>query len=140
MIRYALKCADGHRFDSWFQSATAYDRLADAGHVACAVCGGGEVAKDLMTPRVSSETKAPARPLSQPASPAEQALAELRRKIETESTYVGDRFADEARKMHEGETPKRQIHGEARLADAKKLVEDGIPVAPLPFLPRRSTQ
>jgi hypothetical protein len=140
MIRYALKCADGHRFDSWFQSAAAYDRLADAGHVACAVCGTGEVAKDLMTPRVSPDTRVPDRPLSQPASPAEQALAELRRKLETESTYVGDSFADEARKMHEGEAPKRQIHGEARLADAKKLIEDGIPVAPLPFLPRRSTQ
>lgn len=140
MIRYALKCADGHRFDSWFQSAAAYDRLAAVGHVACAVCGTGEVAKDLMTPRVSPETKVPARALSQPASPAEQALAELRRKIEKDSTYVGDRFADEARKMHEGETPKRQIHGEARLVDAKKLLEDGIPVAPLPFPPRRSTQ
>lgn len=140
MIRYALKCAEGHRFDSWFQSASAYDRLAAAGHVACAVCGTGEVAKDLMTPRVSPETKAPARPLSQPTSPAEQALADLRRKIEKDSTYVGDRFADEARKMYEGETPKRQIHGEARLAEAKKLIEDGIPVAPLPFLPRRSTQ
>ncbi len=140
MIRYALKCADGHRFDSWFQSAAAYDKLADAGHVACAVCGSVEVAKDLMTPRVSPEATAPARPLSKPATPKEQSLEELRRRIEANSTYVGDCFAEEARKMHDGDAPKRQIHGEARLADAKKLLEDGIPVAPLPFLPRRSTQ
>jgi len=140
MIRYALKCARGHRFESWFQSASAYDRLADAGHVACSVCGGDEVAKDLMSPSVSPEAKPPTRPLSQPASPAEQALAELRRKIETDSTYVGDRFAEEARLMHEGETPRRQIHGEAKLGEAKKLLEDGIPVIPLPFLSRRSTQ
>ncbi|ROT99063.1 DUF1178 family protein [Histidinibacterium lentulum] len=140
MIRYALKCARGHRFESWFQSASAYDRLADAGHVACSVCGGGEVAKDLMSPSVSPEARTPARPLSQPTNPAEQALAELRRKIETDSTYVGDRFADEARRMHEGELPRRQIHGEARLGEAKKLLEDGIPVLPLPFLSRRSTQ
>ena len=140
MIRYALKCSDGHRFDSWFQSAAAYDGLATAGHLACAICGTPAVDKDLMAPKRGPGTEpASDRPLSRPASPAEQALSDLRRRIETESTDVGDRFAAEARSMHEGAIPRRAIHGEARIADAKKLIEDGVPVAPLPFRPRRQT-
>ncbi|MEX0339797.1 MAG: DUF1178 family protein [Arenibacterium sp.] len=140
MIQYALKCAEGHRFDSWFQSADAYEKLAARGLVECAVCGGGGVEKAVMTPRVnatSSQTKE--RPLSVPANPAEQALAEMRKQIETNSDYVGNEFAKQARAMHEGEAPERAIHGEARLDEAKKLVEDGVPVMPLPFLPNRKS-
>ncbi|MBK1636374.1 DUF1178 family protein [Rhodovulum adriaticum] len=144
MIRYTLSCADGHRFESWFQSADAFDKLHAAGMVACAVCGGTQVQKTLMAPSVATDTPAaPAEPdapkLSTPASPAEQALAELKRKIEAHSDYVGPRFAQEARDMHAGLTPERAIHGEARLDEAKKLIEEGIPVAPLPFAPGRKT-
>ena len=138
MIQYALKCAEGHTFDSWFQSADAYDRLARAGMVACAVCGGSGVEKAIMTPRVSSGD-AKAGPLSAPASPAEQALAEIRRKIESESDYVGRDFVREARAIHDGEAPERSIYGEARLDEARKLVEDGVRVAPLPFMPNRKS-
>ena len=142
MIQYSLKCAKGHTFDSWFQSASAYDRLAKAGMVACAVCGGTDVDKAVMTQRVgTSRADAPPVPrkLSEPASPAEQAMAELRRKIEANADYVGRDFAREARAMHEGETPERPIFGEAAVGEARKLLEDGIPVAPLPFLPNRKT-
>jgi len=140
MIQYALKCSDGHGFDSWFQSAEAYDRLASAGMVACAVCGGSSVEKAVMTPRVSAGREVrPAGPLSAPASPAEQALSEIRRRIEAESDYVGTDFAREARAIHDGEAPERAIYGEARLEEARKLVEDGVPVAPLPFLPQRKS-
>ena len=92
MIQYALKCAHGHNFDSWFQSARAYDKLAAAGMVVCAVCGGSEVEKAVMTPRVRPARGAAAQPaeamkgtLSRPASVAEQALVELRRKIEKDA-------------------------------------------------------
>lgn len=140
MIQYSLKCADGHQFDSWFQSASAFDKLQAAGHVACAVCGSGEVSKALMAPRVShGEPETPAKPLTTPANPAEQALAKLRAHVEAHSDYVGTRFAQEARAMHLGETPERPIWGEARPEDAKALVEDGIPVAPLPFTPTRKS-
>ena len=137
MIQYSLKCAKGHNFDSWFQSADAYDRLAKAGLVECAVCGGGDVEKAIMTPRVKSgrEKARQDGPLSAPASPAEQAVTELRRQIEENSDYVGKNFASEARAMHEGETPERSIYGEAKLDDARALAEDGIPVVPLPFMP-----
>ena len=141
MIKYALKCAEGHVFDSWFQDSAAFDRLSDAGHLACAVCGGADVAKAIMAPQVSVPAKAGASepaaeaagPLSAPASPAEQALQKLRAHVEANSDNVGRNFASEARAIHEGEAPARSIYGEARLDEAKSLVEDGIPVAPLPW-------
>lgn len=144
MIHYALKCSDDHRFESWFQSAQAFDKLKAAGMVACAVCGSSKVDRDIMAPRVSQgsagpEPHAKPKPLSAPASPAEQALAELRAHIEKTSDYVGREFAREARAMHDGDVPLRSIHGEARPEEARKLVEDGISIAPLPFRPSRKS-
>lgn len=136
MIRYSLTCDKDHRFESWFASAQAYDSLAAGGHLACAICGDSAVTKALMAPMV--RTDAPAT-LTAPASPQEAALAEFRRRIEAESDYVGLSFAVEARAMHEGAKDPRPIHGEARADEARALIEDGIPVAPLPFLPRSRT-
>lgn len=135
MIRYTLQCHQNHRFDSWFQSAVAWDKLHAGGHLACAICGSAKVDKVLMVPAVQN-APAPG-PLTQPAGPAEQALAEMRRRIETESDYVGMSFVAQARAMHKGAIPERSIYGEARPDEARALIEDGIPVAPLPFLPRR---
>ncbi|MBL3701818.1 DUF1178 family protein [Sulfitobacter sp. BDSS02] len=139
MIQYALKCSNGHTFDSWFQSASAFDRLAGAGMVECSVCGGSDVEKAMMTPRVGAarEGQKAAPALAKERSPAEQALAELRKNIEKNASYVGDKFVSEARAIHSGEAPERAIYGEARLDEAKKLVDEGVPVAPLPFLPTR---
>ena len=150
MIQYTLKCADGHSFDSWFQSASAFDKLHAAGLVNCSVCGTFNVEKALMTPRVShNETrrgavdnseKSEKSPLSSaPKHPAEQALAELKRHVEQNTDYVGKDFAQEARAMHEGQAPERPIWGEAKPQEAKALVDDGIAVTPLPFLPTRKT-
>lgn len=132
MIRYALRCSEGHVFDSWFGSSDDFEKLQGRGLVACAVCGDAGVEKDLMAPRVNKKEKAKPT-LSGPASPAEQALAELRRKIETTSENVGRDFATEARRIHDGDAPKRAIIGEANLKEAKALIDDGIPVAPLPW-------
>lgn len=136
MIRYALRCADGHQFDGWFRSSDGFEAARDAGHITCAHCGSPRVDRALMAPSVS-EASSEARPLTTPQNPAEAALDALRRKIEATSDDVGLRFAAEARAMHDGTTPARMIHGEARPEDARKLIEDGVPVAPLPFLPRR---
>lgn len=133
MIRYRLTCDQNHQFESWFQSADAFDRLSAAGMVACAICGSARVDKALMAPAVATAEDA-ARPLSAPLSPAEAAIAEMRRKIETESDYVGLSFAAEARAMHEGRSPERSIWGEAKSDEARALIEDGVPVAPLPFM------
>ena len=137
MIQFSLKCPNDHRFDSWFQSADAFDKLLSAGHVSCAVCGAGDVEKAVMAPRVVASRDRAERPLSQPRTTAEQAVSELRRKIEAETEDVGDSFAREARAIHSGEAPERAIRGQAKLAEACSLLEDGVPVVPLPFLPTR---
>ncbi len=139
MIRYALRCDREHRFDSWFGSSDDFDRLTDAGLVACAVCGSSAIEKDLMTPGLASSAPASAPDLRAPASPAEQALAELRRRIEAAADDVGRDFAAEARRIHDGLAPERAIIGEARPSEARALLEDGIPVAPLPWPARRTS-
>ena len=143
MIKYTLKCQDGHSFDSWFQSASAFDALKGSGHLSCAVCGSPQVEKAMMAPRVSTADKPsapPAKPkLSAPASPAEQALAELKSYVEKNSDYVGTNFATEARAIHTGDAPQRPIWGETRGDEAKRLIEDGVPIAPLPFTPTRKS-
>ncbi len=138
MIQYSLKCAGDHRFDSWFQSADAFEKLQRSGLVSCAVCGSGSVEKAVMAPRVNNSAPQE-RPLSKPKTPAEQAVAEMRKHLEAHSDYVGRDFAREARAIHDGDAPDRPIWGEARGDEAKKLIEDGVPVAPLPFLPTRKS-
>ena len=147
MIHYALKCDQGHDFDSWFQSAAAFDVLARAGHLACNVCGSGDVKKAIMAPRVVSKSTAikpddapqdaPLPVLKTPQGDIEKAVAELRRKVEETSDYVGDDFTHQARAMHLGDVPERAIYGEARPDQARSLIEDGVPLLPLPFRPRQ---
>ena len=144
MIRYALSCSRGHGFDSWFRDAAAFDALAAAGQIACAICGDTAVGKTLMAPAVAAAPTPPASTpvrasLSEPASQMEKALADLRRQVEANSEYVGMNFVAEARAIHDGERPERSIYGEARPEEARKLLEDGVPVAALPFLPGRKT-
>ena len=147
MIRYSLKCDAGHGFDSWFQNADAFAGLRQAGQLSCPVCGSTAVDKSLMAPTVrparkaatppAAEKAAPHGPLREPQNELEAAIAEMRRQIEANSEYVGMNFATEARKMHSGEAPERPLHGEARPEEARQMIEDGLPVAPLPFLPAR---
>ncbi len=144
MIRYALNCANGHNFDSWFASSAACDGLIAAGRVTCISCGSTAVEKALMAPAVGSGAATPepvAEPkpatLSQPQSELEAKIAALRREIEANSEYVGLNFASEARAIHAGEAPERAIFGEAKVEEARALIEEGVPVAPLPFLPAR---
>lgn len=140
MIRYALSCDKGHGFESWFQSAEAFDKVAAAGMVVCPDCGSTTVEKSLMAPTVRAKPGPAERPLSEaPGTERERALAELRRRVEEGSDYVGMNFAAEARAIHEGDAPERSIWGEARIEEAKSLIEDGIPVAPLPFRPKSKT-
>lgn len=140
MIRYSLKCANDHRFDSWFASGEAYETLRKSRLVTCPDCGNAQIEKTLMAPAVQSAgSPAEDRPLSTPSDPRAEALAALRQEVEANSDYVGMSFSAEARAMHEGRAPERAIYGEAKLEDAKSLIEDGIPVLPLPFSTRRNT-
>ncbi|MEX1661961.1 DUF1178 family protein [Thioclava sp. 15-R06ZXC-3] len=143
MIRYSLQCDKGHRFDSWFPSADGFEALSRAGQLDCAICGSTVVSKSLMAPSVTpardkvATPTDPERPLSTPQNETEQALAKMRREIEKNSDYVGMNFATEARAIHSGDSPTRAIHGEAKLEEAREMLEEGIPVMPLPFLNTR---
>ena len=138
MIRFSLRCDAGHGFESWFQSGAAFAGLAAAGQLACPVCGSGTVQKEMMAPAVRPGRKPAARiDLSQPGSEVEAALVALKKQIEANSEYVGMNFETEARRIHQGEAPERAIHGEAKPEQARRMIEDGLPVAPLPFVPGR---
>lgn len=143
MIKFTLKCENGHQFDSWFQSASAFDKLNGAGMLTCDACGTTQLEKAVMAPAVragrNQTSKDQIKPLSSPENDAEKALAAMRKQIEENSEYVGRGFATEARDMHEGIVPTRPIHGEAKPDEARKLIEDGVPVAPLPFVPNRKS-
>jgi len=133
MIRFDLKCDQDHEFESWFQSGEAFDKLVAGNMVNCTACGSTQVRKMIMAPAVSTASRITA------PKPSEPDLAALRDKVEANSDYVGKGFVKEARDMHDGLVPERPIYGEANLKEAKKLVEDGIPVVPLPFMPRKKT-
>ena len=147
MICYSLRCAASHDFDSWFRTSGAYDALRAAGQIACPICGSTDIAKSLMAPAVRpARSTAAIQPqpatsgaLSKPGSPVEEAFAAMRKQVEDNSDYVGLNFAAEARKMHDGDLPARAIYGEAKPEEARQLIEDGVPVAPLPFMPKRKT-
>ena len=133
MILYTLNCAAGHGFDSWFQSAEAVVTLLSSGQVTCPVCGMAKVEKSLMAPAVRASLRDV--PSDRDAATRETAMAALRAEIEAKSEYVGVNFVAEARAMHDGKTPERSIYGEARPEEAIKLLQDGVPIAPLPFMP-----
>jgi hypothetical protein len=158
MIKYSLVCDNGHEFESWFADSDAFDTQAKRGFVECPHCRSTKVAKAIMAPRIGRSGKdAPAADVRTPdngaraadalAPPQQVALLderqqavralihELHRRIVETSTDVGTRFPQEARKMHEGEIPHRSIYGQATLEEARALVEDGVPVMPIPTLP-----
>ncbi len=139
MIKFTLRCSHAHEFESWFQSGSAFDALKARDMVACPVCGSTEVEKALMAPSVAKAAEKP--PAAPPAKHDDMAdkIRRLRAEVEARSDYVGTRFASEARAMYLGDIPDRAIYGEARPEEAKALIEDGVPVLPLPFVPRGKT-
>jgi hypothetical protein len=159
MIRYALRCERDHHFESWFQDSAAYDLQVKRKLVSCPVCESVKVDKAIMAPRIVSKKgreRAP-EPVEQAVAPAAPApapatteatplvmtqerelrakLKELRDHIVKNADNVGDRFPNEARKMHYGEVEHRPIYGEASPEEAKSLVDEGVEVSPLPVLP-----
>jgi hypothetical protein len=146
MIKYALVCEQRHEFDSWFANSTAYDKQARRGLVSCPACGSTKVEKAIMAPRLSGTRKGRQRAAEAPAatsvamlSPQERELRaklkELREHITKNADYVGQKFPEQARKMHYGDIEHRSIYGEASLETAKELSEEGIELHPLPVLP-----
>jgi hypothetical protein len=122
MIVFDLQCGDGgERFEAWFRSNADYEEQRAGGLVQCPVCQSANVAKAPMAPNVPK--KSADAPLAR--------LAAMQAEMLKDSRWVGDRFAETARAMHNGEVEREQVHGQATLKDAKSLAEDGVPVAPL---------
>ena len=138
MISYDLKCEKNHTFNSWFNCVDAFDKLEMSNLLSCAVCGSSNVHRAIMAPKVSRSNPKESSPLIGEASSAEQKMLEIRKKLEAEAENVGENFADEARAMHDGDTPMRSIYGEAKIKDAQDLIEDGVPVIPMPWKKRRT--
>lgn len=138
MIRYSLHCERGHEFEGWFASSVDYDGQRARGLVACPVCNSTDVTKMLMAPSVSTaREKEATRTLALDAAQS-QAFAKIRETLATiraNADDVGEKFPEEARKIHYGETEARGIIGQASPQEAKALIEEGIAVAPLPVLP-----
>ena len=143
MIRYTLCCEAGHTFESWFNNSTAFDRQAARGLVTCPTCGSAKVEKAIMAPALSGGRDAPAaEPEKTPVAIVSMEEVELRKKLKElrehltkNADYVGQKFPEEARKMHYGEIEHRSIYGEASPDQAKELHEEGIEFHPLPVLP-----
>ena len=137
MIRFSMKCNNDHSFDSWFQSSDAFEKLANSGLLSCIHCGDRNISKSVMAPKITTKKIKDKRSLTAPKGDIEKALAKLKLEVEKNSDYVGMNFATEARAMHDGDQPSRSIYGEAKPEEAKALIEDGVPVTPLPFMPKR---
>jgi hypothetical protein len=150
MIRYALRCERDHTFESWFQNSSAYESQARRKLVSCPLCGSDRIEKAIMAPRIASkkgrnttqalEAEAPPAAATKPLVMAQERelrkkLKQLRDHIVKNADNVGERFPNEARKMHYGEIDHRPIYGEASREEAHALIEEGIEVAPLPVLP-----
>jgi hypothetical protein len=149
MIRYSLECKKGHGFEGWFSSSADYDLQKERGLVECPACGSRDVSKSLMAPSVATarkkeerrEVAAKQQAALQPGGLDPQKremlkqLKELRDKVLSGAENVGEKFAEEARKIHYGEADARGIFGQASIEDAKALVEEGIDVLPIPDLP-----
>lgn len=146
MIRYDLICDKGHEFDGWFRDSAAFDKQVKRHLISCTHCGSDAVSKQLMAPgipvRSNRNAEASQTMVAGTVDPRTQKLMqmmrEMRKSVEANAEYVGDRFADEARKIHYAESEKRGIYGEAKPEDAKALIDEGIEVHPLPRLPEDS--
>ena len=136
MIVYSLQCSKGHGFEGWFKDSAAFDAQAADGKLICPVCSTRKVEKAPMAPSLPSAV-GERKSAEQKSAPDElrkmrQFVTGLRKYVENNAEYVGPRFPEEARKIHYGETEERHIYGEASLAEAQELVEEGVDVAPLP--------
>ncbi|UUP17113.1 DUF1178 family protein [Nitratireductor thuwali] len=137
MIRFDLACAQDHSFDAWFRNGADFDAQNEKGLIACPHCGSNDVRKALMAPAVSTSRKKSQVALAM-GDEQKKALAKLKalsEKVRENADYVGDKFAEEARKIHFGETDPRGIYGEATSEDVKGLVDDGVDFLPLPVFP-----
>jgi|HigsolmetaAR201D_1030396.scaffolds.fasta_scaffold33420_2 Uncharacterized protein conserved in bacteria len=151
MIVYDLACDNGHVFEAWFKDSATYERQVKKKLISCALCGSAKIRKAPMAPRIRRGKGEGGRGAESGAAPTEtyatdprmkrvadlmKELAALRKHVEENAEYVGNRFAEEARKMHYGEKERRSIYGEASNQEARELAEEGIEFTRIPWIPR----
>jgi hypothetical protein len=158
MIHYQVRCSQGHEFDGWFKDSVAFDKQVSLGFLECPTCGDKQVTRALMAPAVvtRSQAQAPSQALAPAPSPAPQppaasgagavagplpdhlraTLQRLRTEVEKNCDYVGPQFAEEARRMHRGESDRRGIYGETSAEEAEALNDEGISFGRIPWVPR----
>lgn len=129
MIKYRLACDKGHEFDAWFKCSAAFEVQRDNGHLACAHCASKKIDRAIMAP---AQARNRGTLINAEDEKKRKAVNELIERVERDFDYVGDKFADEARKTHYGESAKRDIYGEATFDEAVDLLSEGVPVLPLP--------
>jgi hypothetical protein len=137
LIRFSLICDHGHEFDGWFRSNDDFEKQQKRGLIDCPECSSSKVHKALMAPAVSTSRKQEKVALAMSAE-QRRIMAEMKAlsdKLRENADYVGNKFAEEARKIHFGEAEERGIYGEATPEEAKGLAEDGVPFMPLPVFP-----
>jgi len=142
MIKYALVCSFEHAFEGWFGSSDDYEDQLAQGRIACPICGAADVRKQIMAPAVAG-TKARGGSVAAEAGRRTmmlEAMGRVRQHVLDTFDYVGDRFADEARAIHSGESEDRGIYGEASPTEVRDLIEEGVRVAPLPPDPPKKSE
>ena len=147
MIVFDLACDQGHIFEAWFRDSKTFEAQANAGDVPCPTCGSTAVKKTLMSPNLSGSKKRDSQPAmtakaameTQQAAEVRQALQQVRKTVEEKFDYVGPQFAEEARKIHYGESDARDIYGETSESEAKALNDEGVAVQRIPWVPREDS-
>lgn len=132
MIRYGLVCEAGHEYEGWFRSIASFEAQVQQGQIACPCCGSIKTRKAVSAPHIATRGRRASRGME---AEALGLMRRLKAELVADSEYVGPRFADEARRIHEEESEPRRIHGEASGDEVRELLEDGILVLPLPGLP-----
>jgi len=136
MIKYALICDNDHEFETWFQNSQAFDNQLATGDLLCPHCASTKVSKSIMAPNLGKKSNTSgALTEKDKSSEITQMMSRVREHVENNCDYVGDKFASEARAMHYGDSEERDIYGESTLQEAKELIEEGIPIAPIPGVP-----
>jgi hypothetical protein len=139
MILFDLRCTKGHVFEAWFRDNASFDSQAKAGAVDCPACGSRKIEKAPMAPRIGKGTEVSRRQMAKELAEMKRQLTELRAKVEANCDYVGNNFAEEARRIHYGEVDRRDIYGEATDDEAKELTDEGIEFARIPWPQRHDS-
>lgn len=136
MVVYDLRCPDAHVFEAWFRDSAGYEKQRAQRKVVCPECGSTRIERAPMAPAVSTRSEAPPREAPKHVREVMTMLRELRAEVERTSEYVGDRFPEEARRIHHGESDKTAIYGEATREEAEALADEGIEIAAIPWVPK----